>query len=185
MFCVSMKHNLFFSVFFVRIDVCFSFLTATIFYIKHSSSGAWTSCGCFCWSRTATRGTWRRTWTATCARPSGRWRSRSCRTTSRTCERSCSCWWGRGQVSDDSGPRAPRCHSVLTTPPCLFHRVGNVPRQITGATPCWTPQLWTRRWTVCGTGCSTQRTPWGTPWTTTSRWTSWSRPCDSVPIRAR
>lgn len=92
---------------------CFVFLVAffkticNIYVTTTLSSGAWTSCGCCCWRRTATRGTWRKTWAVTCARPSGRWRSRSCRMTSRLFERSCSCLWGRTRVSDDLRPHAP------------------------------------------------------------------------------
>lgn len=84
------------------------FKTICNIYEKNTlSSGAWMSCGCCCSSHTATRGTWRRTWTVMCARPSGRWRSRSCRTTSRLCERSCSCWWGHAWVSDEWRPHPP------------------------------------------------------------------------------
>ena len=55
--------------------------------------GVWMSLECYCWSLTATLGTWRKIWPGRCTRPSGRWRSRSCRRTSRRCARSCCCWW--------------------------------------------------------------------------------------------
>lgn len=67
---------------------CLLFASLSLF-----TSGVWTNWGCCSWNRTATLGTWRRTWTERCTRLNGRWRSRNFRRTSKPCEKNCFCWW--------------------------------------------------------------------------------------------